>query len=112
MEAEALRGVGFTGSEGGRRALYDLAAARDVPIPVYAEMSSLNPVFMTEAAPRERGPELAEGLAGPMTLGNGQFCTKPGDVFLPVHELDTFAERLVEQFEAMEPTESWHLRST
>ena len=74
----ALSGVGFTGSRGGGRALMDAAAARPVPIPVYAEMSSVNPLCLLAGALTERGPALAAGLHGSATLGAGQFCTNPG----------------------------------
>jgi 2,5-dioxopentanoate dehydrogenase len=75
------RAVGFTGSRTAGRALFDSAAARRDPIPVFAEMSSLNPVFILPAAMRERGDTIAPGLAGSIALGVGQFCTKPGLVF-------------------------------
>lgn len=75
------RAVGFTGSREAGRALFDVAAARPDPIPVFAEMSSLNPVFLLPGAVRERGAKIAEGLKTSMTLGVGQFCTKPGLVF-------------------------------
>lgn len=71
-------GVGFTGSRGGGRALMDAAAARPVPIPVYAEMSSVNPVCLMAGALKERGAAIAAGLHGSATLGAGQFCTNPG----------------------------------
>ena len=83
VTAPGIAAAGFTGSESAGRALYDLAAARPDPIPVFAEMGSLNPPFVTEAAVAERGQELAAGLVGSVTLGTGQFCTKPGLVFLP-----------------------------
>ena len=70
--------VGFTGSLRGGRALFDAAAARAVPIPVYAEMGSTNPVFILPGALKERGPSIAAGLHQSVTLGAGQFCTKPG----------------------------------
>ena len=73
--------VGFTGSRVAGRALFDAAAARPEPIPVFAEMSSLNPVFILPEAMRERTAEIAEGLQASVTLGVGQFCTKPGLVF-------------------------------
>ncbi len=76
-----VKAVGFTGSFRGGRALMDLAAKRDVPIPVYAEMGSTNPVFILPGALAERGEALAKGLHGSFTLGGGQFCTKPGLVF-------------------------------
>jgi NADP-dependent aldehyde dehydrogenase len=77
-----IRAVGFTGSFRGGRALMDLAAKRREPIPVYAEMGSTNPVFVLPGALRERGEALAAGLHGSFTLGGGQFCTKPGLVFV------------------------------
>ena len=77
----AIKAVGFTGSLGAGRALHDLAASRPEPIPVYAEMGSLNPLFVTTRALAARAEEIAEGFVGSMTLGNGQFCTKPGLAF-------------------------------
>lgn len=78
-----VRAVGFTGSWRGGRALADLAAARPEPIPVYAEMGSINPVFLLPGALAERAPALAEGLHASATLGVGQFCTNPGLLVLP-----------------------------
>jgi NADP-dependent aldehyde dehydrogenase len=75
--------VAFTGSLRGGRALADLAAARPVPIPVFAEMGSHNPVWITPAALAARGPAIARAVAAAATLGVGQFCTKPGLVLLP-----------------------------
>ncbi|MFI6643557.1 aldehyde dehydrogenase (NADP(+)) [Streptomyces sp. NPDC050504] len=75
--------AGFTGSVRGGRALYDAAAARPVPIPFHGELGSLNPVVITEAAAAERAEQLGAGLAGSMTLGEGQFCVKPGFVLAP-----------------------------
>ncbi|MET9346530.1 aldehyde dehydrogenase (NADP(+)) [Streptomyces termitum] len=75
--------AGFTGSVRGGRALFDAAAARPVPIPFHGELGSLNPVVLTPAATAERAEELGTGLAGSMTLGAGQFCTKPGLVLVP-----------------------------
>lgn len=73
-----IRAVAFTGSLSGGRALFDLGCARPEPIPVYAEMGSVNPVFILPEAIKERGQLLAEGLVASMTLGVGQFCTSPG----------------------------------
>jgi NADP-dependent aldehyde dehydrogenase len=75
------RASGFTGSRAAGRALFDAAASRPDPIPVFAEMSSLNPVFVLPGALRECAAALAEGLRSSVTLGVGQFCTKPGLVF-------------------------------
>ena len=87
-----VKAVGFTGSFRGGRALMDLAAKRTVPIPVYAEMGSTNPVFILPGALIERGEALAKGLHGSFTLGGGQFCTKPGLVFAA--QDDAFAATL------------------
>ena len=70
--------VGFTGSLSAGRALYNLAAARPEPIPVYAEMGSTNPVFILAGALKKSGPLLAESLMQSVALGVGQFCTNPG----------------------------------
>jgi alpha-ketoglutaric semialdehyde dehydrogenase len=77
-----VKAVGFTGSHAGGRALLDLAAARPEPIPVYAEMGSLNPIFITAGALAQRGEAIAVGLHNSVTSGLGQFCTKPGLVFI------------------------------
>ena len=74
----ATRAVGFTGSLQGGRALYDAAASRPVPIPVFAEMGSINPVFIFPDAMKTRGAQVAQSLAKSVTTGVGQFCTKPG----------------------------------
>ena len=82
----AIKAVGFTGSRRGGRALMDIAAARPEPIPVYTEMSSVNPTFILPSAVVERGDAIATGLHASVTGGVGQFCTKPGLVFLPESE--------------------------
>lgn len=79
---EVIEAVGFTGSLRGGRALFDAAAARPRPIPVYAEMGSINPVVITQAALAARAEAIAAGLVGSVTLGSGQFCTNPGLVLL------------------------------
>lgn len=79
----AIRAVGFTGSVPGGRALFDVAAGRPDPIPFYGELGSINPLVVTAAAARERAQEIAAGLLASYTMGAGQFCTKPGVVFLP-----------------------------
>ncbi|HEY1822467.1 MAG TPA: aldehyde dehydrogenase (NADP(+)) [Trebonia sp.] len=75
--------VGFTGSIPGGRALFDIASARPAPIPFYGELGSLNPVLVTERAAEARRDEIAAGLVASYTLGQGQFCTKPGLVLVP-----------------------------
>lgn len=78
----AVKAVGFTGSLKGGRALTDLAAARPEPIPVYAEMGSINPVFILPGAIAERAAGLVEGLYASSLVGMGQFCTNPGLIVL------------------------------
>ena len=73
-----IAAVGFTGSRAGGLALTKLAQQRPVPIPVYAEMSSINPVLLLPAALAARGGALGEAFAGSLTMGAGQFCTNPG----------------------------------
>jgi NADP-dependent aldehyde dehydrogenase len=75
--------VGFTGSTRGGRALFDLAVSRPDPIPFYGELGSVNPVVVTPAAVAEDAAGLAAGLAGSFTRDGGQYCTKPGLVFVP-----------------------------
>lgn len=103
VTAEEVTAVGFTGSERAGRALFDLAVRRERPIPVYAEMGSLNPLLLTSAALRERGQEIVAGLAGSVTLGNGQFCTKPGVVVVPPDAAEGFVAALTAQLEAVDP---------
>jgi alpha-ketoglutaric semialdehyde dehydrogenase len=91
------RAVGFTGSLRGGRALFDAAAARPEPIPVYAEMGSVNPVFLLPEALRERAERVAEGMAQSITLGVGQFCTNPGLIVgVRGEALQRFTEALAE----------------
>jgi len=83
VQHPAVKAVGFTGSLGAGKSLMDLAAARPEPIPCFMEMSSTNPVFVLPEALKSRAAQIANGLFGSFTLGVGQFCTKPGLVFLP-----------------------------
>ena len=73
-----IAAVGFTGSRGGGLALMKIAGERPVPIPVYAEMSSINPVVLCPAALAARGAALGTAFVGSLTMGAGQFCTNPG----------------------------------
>ncbi|MDG4720144.1 aldehyde dehydrogenase (NADP(+)) [Thalassospira aquimaris] len=73
-----IKAVGFTGSLGGGRALFDLCAARPEPIPFFGELGSVNPMFMMPKAVAARGEALGAGWAGSLTMGAGQFCTNPG----------------------------------
>jgi NADP-dependent aldehyde dehydrogenase len=105
----AIQAVGFTGSLKAGRALYDLAARRPHPIPVYAEMGSTNPVFVLPGAMRERADAIAKGLAGSVTMGAGQFCTKPGLVFLPAGpEAGQLTEALAGALAAIAPGTMLH----
>jgi NADP-dependent aldehyde dehydrogenase len=82
VQHPAIKAVGFTGSLAAGRALFDLAAKRPEPIPVYAEMGSTNPVFVLPGALAAGSQALAAQLFGSFTIGAGQFCTKPGVIFL------------------------------
>ena len=73
-----VKAVGFTGSLGGGRALFDLCAARKEPIPFFGELGSINPIFLLPNTLKARAGEIAAGWAGSLTMGAGQFCTNPG----------------------------------
>ncbi|HLJ74623.1 MAG TPA: aldehyde dehydrogenase (NADP(+)) [Thermoanaerobaculia bacterium] len=93
-----IQAVAFTGSRRGGRALMDLAAARREPIPVYAEMGSINPVFILPNAMRDRGAEIAAGMHASVTLGAGQFCTNPGLII--ANPSNTFLDELSKKIAA------------
>jgi NADP-dependent aldehyde dehydrogenase len=95
--------VGFTGSRAGGTALMETAANRPQPIPVYAEMSSINPVVILPGALARGEAALAEAFFGSLTLGVGQFCTNPGLVFLPDDQGDEFLATLKTLVEAGTP---------
>ncbi|HZR64727.1 MAG TPA: aldehyde dehydrogenase (NADP(+)) [Terriglobales bacterium] len=82
MKHPLVKAGGFTGSRTAGKILMNVAASRPEPIPFYAEMSSTNPVFILPGALREDGQKIAAGLHASFTLGAGQFCTKPGMVFV------------------------------
>jgi alpha-ketoglutaric semialdehyde dehydrogenase len=93
-----IRAVGFTGSIRAGRALFDAANSRPEPIPVFAEMGSLNPLFVLPGALQKRWEPIATGLAGSVSLGTGQFCTKPGLVITQQSSISAqFASRLGEE---------------
>ncbi|WP_309113726.1 aldehyde dehydrogenase (NADP(+)) [Saccharothrix sp.] len=79
----AVKAVGFTGSTGGGRALFDIAQGRPDPIPFYGELGSVNPAVVLPGAAATRAEEVATGFAGSLTMGVGQFCTNPGLLFAP-----------------------------
>lgn len=83
VDAPAIAAVGFTGSQTGGMALVERAATRARPIPVYAEMGTVNPVVVTRQGARKRGDDIADGFVESFTLGTGQFCTKPGLLLAP-----------------------------
>ena len=96
-----IRGGGFTGSRKGGLELLETARRRPEPIPFYAEMSSINPVFILPHALAERGPQIAAGLHGSVTLGVGQFCTNPGVIVTPAGAAgDEMATALAERLRA------------
>lgn len=103
------RALGFTGSERAGRALFDAAAARPEPIPVFAEMGSLNPVFLLPGALKEHSEKIAAGLNAAFTAGVGQYCTKPGLVFaLGGPDFDQFAQQFRAQVATVAPATMLH----
>ena len=98
-----IQAVGFTGSRAGGTALMDTAAKRPQPIPVYAEMSSVNPIVILPGALARGEEALAEAFFGSLTLGVGQFCTNPGLVFLPTGMGEKFLTKLKSLIEAGSP---------
>lgn len=96
VQHPAIKAVAFTGSTSGGQAIMRVAAERPEPIPCYAEMGSTNPLFILPGVMKERGVGLAQGLQASFTLGSGQFCTKPGVVFVPESGSEPFIEALRE----------------
>lgn len=100
-----VKAVGFTGSINGGRALYDLASQRDEPIPVFAEMGSVNPVIIFPEALKSKGEQLAKTYASSITLGTGQFCTNPGLILgIKGESLTGFIKDLSEEIVQIEPS--------
>ncbi len=98
-----VKAVGFTGSISGGRALYNLAAQRQEPIPVFAEMGSVNPVVILPEALKKKGNEWAKTYAGSITLGSGQFCTNPGLILgIKNNDLTNFIQLLSEEIVKIE----------
>jgi len=105
----SVKSVAFTGSFNGGKALYDLAQKRKEPIPVFAEMGSVNPVLILPEKIKENPQSLATTIAGSINLGAGQFCTNPGVlVALKSAETETFKSALAEQFRALAPQAMLH----
>ncbi|UNM99240.1 aldehyde dehydrogenase (NADP(+)) [Rhodococcus opacus] len=99
-----VKAIGFTGSTTGGRALFDRASARPEPIPFYGELGGVNAVFVTESAWRSRRDDILTGYAQSFTLGMGQFCTKPGLLFVPAGDIGAVASVLSRALEGFEPT--------
>ena len=98
-----VKAVGFTGSIGAGRAILNLASKREEPIPVYAEMGSINPVVITPLAIAKRGEAIATTYAGSITLGTGQFCTNPGLILIIENEnTEAFIQDLAKKTVAIE----------
>ncbi|MGC4015170.1 MAG: aldehyde dehydrogenase (NADP(+)) [Luteolibacter sp.] len=105
----ATKAIGFTGSLAAGRALFDAAASRPDPIPVFAEMGSLNPIVLLPGTLKSRPTETAALLATSATAGAGQFCTKPGIIVATEGEgLDAFRTALSSSFAAVPPTTMLH----
>lgn len=99
-----IKAVGFTGSRGAGLHLVDIARSRNEPIPVYAEMSSVNPVVLLPGALAHRGIELAGAFSSSLTLGAGQFCTNPGTIVaVDGPALDAFVAAASAALEQVEP---------
>jgi NADP-dependent aldehyde dehydrogenase len=109
VKHQGVKAVGFTGSIKGGRALYDLAAQRDEPIPIFAEMGSINPVVILPAALKNRNESIAKTLAGAITLGSGQFCTNPGLILgIKSDNLSKFIQTLSNEIVKIEPSAMLH----
>jgi 2,5-dioxopentanoate dehydrogenase len=104
-----VKAVGFTGSFSGGKALFDLAAQRPEPIPVFAEMGSINPVFLLPAKLASSAREVAKLYAGSITLSVGQFCTNPGLIVgIAGRDLDQFIETLAAEISLVAPAKMLH----
>lgn len=101
VQHDGIEAVGFTGSLRGGRAIYNTAAQRPRPIPVFAEMGSINPVVITQAALANRAEDIAEGLANSVTMGTGQFCTNPGLILMEDSEAtQTFIQSVADKMQS------------
>ncbi|RYF24674.1 MAG: aldehyde dehydrogenase (NADP(+)) [Flavobacteriales bacterium] len=106
---DAIKAIGFTGSFGGGKALFDWANQRKNPIPVFAEMGSVNPVYLLPEKLATETESLAKQLAGSVTLGVGQFCTNPGLIVAVADEsLTKFKSFLKQEIEALTPANMLH----
>lgn len=104
VEEPSVAAIAFTGSRNAGLALARAAAARPTPIPVFAEMGSINPVVITAGALRKRSDAIRSGLSAAVTGSGGQLCTKPGVVLLPAGEdAERLAVQLIDEFGAVQP---------
>ncbi|EMI57370.1 ketoglutarate semialdehyde dehydrogenase [Rhodopirellula sallentina SM41] len=103
VQHPAVAAVGFTGSPQGGRALAQAILARERPIPIFAELGSTNPVFLTESALNDRLDEIAIGFAESLRFGNGHMCTKPGIVVVPEKMLAPFSDAVVKVMKQQPP---------
>lgn len=109
VKHSATKAVAFTGSYQGGKAIFDLAMQREVPIPVYAEMGSTNPVFILPEKLKANTAELAHQAAASVLLGSGQFCTCPGLLFVPGSDVtDEFMEALEAELATASPAKMLH----
>ncbi len=109
LKNELLKAVGFTGSINGGRALFDLAAKRKEPIPVFAEMGSVNPVILLPEIMKTESEKWAKSLAQSVTLGSGQFCTNPGILMgIKNSDLDDFTKILAKEIKEIVPASMLH----
>ncbi len=95
------KAVAFTGSHVGGMALFDLANKRDEPIPVYAEMGSVNPIFTFPKKLENELESMAKAFIGSLTLGVGQFCTNPGLIFVPESQAKAFESAIAAELNAI-----------
>jgi 2,5-dioxopentanoate dehydrogenase len=104
-----VKAIGFTGSIKGGRAIYDAAAKRPEPIPVFAEMGSVNPVVLLPKALNNESGKWANAISGSITLGTGQFCTNPGLVFgIESDALSEFSDQLASEILKVVPSSMLH----
>lgn len=103
-----VKAVAFTGSFAGGKALFDLAQQRDEPIPVFAEMGSVNPIVVLDNKLRKEINALAKQFVSSLTLGVGQFCTNPGLLIVPSNQSSEFAELIRQELVEVPPSPMLH----
>jgi 2,5-dioxopentanoate dehydrogenase len=109
VEHQYVKAVGFTGSFGGGKALFDLADNRKEPIPVFSEMGSINPVFLLPEKLKQSAADIAKMYASSITLSVGQFCTNPGLIIgIESEELSTFINALGNEIKNISPGTMLH----